>query len=87
MKYDELFYNLSIVLNQTKTIAILNPNSIDAEIYKKCVKAYKLLKENGNIDKINLKGISRMFADCYGYDAPLLVYISKIEEILDNMEK
>lgn len=86
MKYKGLLDDLLAIINQTKTIAMLNPNSVDAVIYKKCYHAYSLIKKTGSVDRINIKGISRQFADYYGYDVPLLIQISKVEEFINELQ-
>ena len=87
MKYRDLLDNLLLVINQMKIIASLNPNSVDAIIYKRCYNAYRLIKETESIDGVDMKGISRQFADYYGYDAPLLIEISKVEELFEKLKK
>jgi hypothetical protein len=82
MQNKELLKELETIINQTRTIAGMSPGSIDETIYNKCYNAYKVLEANGNIDINDILGFSRPYADRYGYDAPLLEHISKMEKLI-----
>ena len=87
MENKELLNELQIIINQTRIIANISPGSIDETIYKKCYNAYKIIQANGSIDKIDVKGFSRPYADTYGYDAPLLVHIDKMDKLIEMERK
>lgn len=82
MKNIELLKELQIIMNQTKTIARINPGSIEETIFKKCYNAYKIIENNGSVEKIDVMGLARPYADKYGYYAPLLEHINKMEELI-----
>lgn len=82
MKNTDLLKELQIIMHQTKTIANINPGSIEETIYKKCYNAYRIIDDGGSIEKIDVMGLGRPYADKYGYDASLLEHIDKMEKLI-----
>ncbi|BCN29085.1 hypothetical protein [Anaeromicropila herbilytica] len=83
MRSKELLNELQVIINQTRIVACISPGSIDETIYKKCYKANKNIESNVRFNKNDLIGFSRPYADKYGYNAPLLEHISRMEKLIE----
>lgn len=84
---NDILKELKIIINQTKTMALISPGSIDDKIYLKCCDLYEILKNGGDISGLDVSGLSRQYADSYGYTAPLLANLSRLEQLLNKRKE
>jgi len=80
----DILDELKIIINQTKTLALISPGSVEDKIYSKCCNAYKIIEKGGDVSRIDISGLSRQYADSNGYTAPLLINLSRLEQLLKD---